>query len=144
MKPELITLDEIADNRGWFKELFHDCEQVNMSHSKRGVFRGFHYQLAPYQQTKKLYVVDGLIEDIVINLQSKEVYHFKLAKGDALYVPNNYAHGFVALEDSTILYGVDAPWHRNSERTINYKSVNAIKDLDFILSDNDKESEVLK
>ena len=123
MIPERMTTNRIHDNRGWFMEAMHGLAQVNMSYSKKGVLRGMHYQTKPYAQSKKIIVLDGLIEDVVVDLRTKQVYSFIMKKHDGLYVPSHYAHGFRALEDSRIMYGVDNVWDKSSERIIKFDTI---------------------
>ena len=144
-KPELVDIKKHYDHRGWFSEVMHECEQVNMSFSQRGVLRGMHYQEPPYAQTKKVMVLKGLIEDVIVNLKTKEVHNFVLAPFQGLYVPKHYAHGFRALEDSIIMYGTDEFYNPEADRVIHYNSI----DYDWgrgynILSDRDKDAPSLE
>ena len=117
-KPILIKKKKHSDNRGFFQEIFLSRElNFNVifsaiAHSKKNVIRGLHFQTLK-KQTKFIYVVEGRILDVVVNLSRKskqfgKIYKFTLSKGDILIVPNNYAHGYECLSKfCTVLYHLD-------------------------------------
>jgi dTDP-4-dehydrorhamnose 3,5-epimerase len=80
--------------------------QDNVSVSKKGVVRGLHYQKAPNSQGKLVRVLRGSICDVMMNIDTGEVTYTYLddKEFNAVYVPPNYAHGFQALEDDTLVY----------------------------------------
>ena len=65
------------------------------------------------KQTKIIYVVDGKILDVAVNLRKKsknfgKVYKFFLEKGDILVIPNFFAHGYECIsKNCSILYHLD-------------------------------------
>lgn len=140
----LLTPDKYDDNRGYFTETFNHefynkiipdflgtFVQDNESCSKKNVFRGFHWQAWPMQQSKLVRVVRGKIIDIVICLIKDSPDYgkyigFELSAENRkqLFVPRGYAHGFVSLEDDTIVnYKVDNYYSPNHERTLSYSAV---------------------
>tara|TARA_B110001450_G_C17652562_1_gene493907 strand:- start:1167 stop:1676 length:510 start_codon:yes stop_codon:yes gene_type:complete len=117
-KPTLYKSKMFFDKRGFFQEIFLK-KKVNSSplftaiaESKKNVIRGLHFQ-KKNKQTKLIYVAEGRILDVVVNLKKKsknfgKVYRFYLSKGDMLYVPNFFAHGYECLsKKSTIFYHLD-------------------------------------
>jgi dTDP-4-dehydrorhamnose 3,5-epimerase len=134
-----IPIKKFQDNRGYFMEglspndyysLRTDnkrdvylCE--NVSASKAGVFRGFHYQTPA--QNKLIKVLNGSILDFAVCIDTTSIYYLKcyrevLRAGDdyALWIPSNHAHGFLALEENTIIsYTVDSPYSSSGSKTIN-------------------------
>jgi len=121
------------DERGWFfefykEETFHSHNinyrfvQENQSFSRKGVIRGLHMQLPPYAQAKLATVITGRVLDVVVDLRkgSKtfgQVYQYVL-DGDSrnmLMVPEGFAHGFAALEDSIFSYKCSSPYNKLSE-----------------------------
>lgn len=135
---KLIEGRRFDDARGFFTELFKDEEmrdaglptfiQDNMSHSRRGVFRGMHLQLPPYGQAKLVRAVSGRIIDFVLDVDPTSEHYgeaigVELTADDcrALFIPAQYAHGFVALEDdSRVLYKVDAPYTPGHEQAYHF------------------------
>ena len=113
----LIEPSIYTDSRGYFAESFRldkledflgytiDFCQENESKSSRGVLRGLHYQAPPDAQTKGSPTFG---KHISVELSSDN----KLQ----LLVPRGFAHGFVALEDETILcYKVDNYYSSNND-----------------------------
>lgn len=111
-----------SDNRGWFFEFFKKNEfakagitdaftQENISFSKKGVVRGLHFQLPPYQQAKLVSVLQGKVLDVVVDLRKGSStfgkWHTCVLDSDKhnmLMVPEGFAHGFAALDDSLFIY----------------------------------------
>lgn len=130
------------DNRGSFTAF--DCkewEQTNVSiNPSKYTFRGMHYQTNP-PQTKYLKVVQGSIIDILYDLETKEVKTFHLGTEDAIIVDSKYAHGFLTLDDNTIVtYLVKGEYNPLSEHSIVWKEVDDIRD---IVLENCTESEIV-
>lgn len=110
------------DNRGWFVELYKEeilgkmgipikFVQDNLSFSQKGVIRGLHLQLPPFQQAKLVTVITGKVLDVVVDLRKNsptfgQVFTCILDSNlrNMLIVPEGFAHGFAALEDSHFLY----------------------------------------
>ncbi|MFZ9981118.1 MAG: dTDP-4-dehydrorhamnose 3,5-epimerase [Cyclobacteriaceae bacterium] len=111
-----------ADDRGWFMESFKASAfkevgidrtflQDNISHSKKGVLRGLHFQNPPYEQAKLVWVPEGSVLDVAVDLRKdSRTYgkYFKLILDsrlkNMLFIPEGFAHGFQALEDSLFHY----------------------------------------
>ena len=77
-----------------------------------------HFQKGEFAQTKLVTVLKGSILDVVMNMQTKEVYSFELCskKMDSLLVPNDFVHGFMTLENDTLVsYKVDNYYNKESE-----------------------------
>ncbi|HOO99461.1 MAG TPA: dTDP-4-dehydrorhamnose 3,5-epimerase [Bacteroidales bacterium] len=132
IKPDLFT-----DHRGYFFESFStvtyknsgisfDPVQDNESKSARGVVRGLHYQLRPYDQAKLIRVVEGKIYDVALDLRKDSPtygkwYGIELDSGakTQLFIPRGFAHGFSVLSETAIvLYKVDNVYNRGAERGI--------------------------
>jgi dTDP-4-dehydrorhamnose 3,5-epimerase len=70
-----------------------------------------HLQAAPYQEVKLVRCSRGAIYDVIIDLRPesptfKEHFGVELSadNGKALYVPEDFAHGFQTLEDNTEVF----------------------------------------
>lgn len=121
------------DNRGWFLEFYKETDfhlhgityqfpQVNLSYSKKGVIRGLHFQHSPWEQAKLVSVLQGKVIDVVVDLRKGsstfgKSYSCQLdaERHNQLMVPDGFAHGFAALEDSLFLYKSSNAYHRDSE-----------------------------
>ena len=110
-----------GDPRGAFFESFsartmeglglprHHWVQDNQSISKAGTLRGLHFQRPPHAQAKLVRVAQGRVLDVVVDLRHRSPTFGQHAKvlltaelGNVFYVPEGFAHGFVALEDDTL------------------------------------------
>jgi dTDP-4-dehydrorhamnose 3,5-epimerase len=134
-----------ADDRGWFMESFNETGftralqalglpaarrfvQDNHSSSKAGVLRGLHYQLPPHAQGKLVRVVQGAAYDVAVDIRRGSP-HFKRWVGvelsaenrRQLWIPEGYAHGFVALQDDTqFVYKTTDVYAPQCERSIRW------------------------
>jgi len=130
-KPFIFKKNRYFDKRGYFQEIFLEKELKKkikftaIAYSKKNVIRGMHFQLKN-KQTKIISVLSGKILDVAVNLEKKsknfgKVYYFILNEGDAVYIPNYYAHGYECLsKNSTILYHLDNYRDANNEHGIPY------------------------
>lgn len=97
--------------------------------SRKNVIRGLHFQIKN-KQTKLLYVVDGRILDVAVNLNRKsknfgKVYKFTLNAGEMIFIPNDYAHGYECLSSkSTVIYHLDKYRDSKNESGIIYDDKN--------------------
>ena len=132
----LLTPQVYSDQRGYFMESYNklkvgkmikdDFVQDNESLSKKNVLRGLHLQLPPHAQAKLIRVIKGSILDVAVDLRSEsDTYgqHFKhVLSGEnkkQLYVPKGFAHGFLTLEDDTLInYKCSNYYHSDSETSI--------------------------
>lgn len=115
----IITPKVFQDSRGYFFESFHRQKwedvlqthfvQDNESQSAKGVLRGLHFQKPPYAQAKLVRVIKGSVLDVAVDLRKKsptfgQYFKIILSAENKLqfFIPEGFAHGFVALEDQTI------------------------------------------
>lgn len=134
----LITPRRFADSRGYFEELFKtdayeragvrtDFVQDNLSFSHKGVVRGLHYQRAPHAQAKLVTVLSGRVIDVVADVRPESPTFGKYLQvelsaesGQQLLVPEGYAHGFEALEDTLFMYKCSGLYDKQAEGGVRY------------------------
>ena len=155
LKDLLILKTEIyKDKRGFFKEinkkkilkknLIFDC----LSRSKKNTIRGLHFQ-RKNPQGKFITVVEGEILDVAVDLRKNSKTfgkHFSIRmKYDSdfsIYIPENFAHGFVCLSKTcTLYYRCTNYRHKSSETTLKWNDLNLNIDWKIkkpILSKKDK------
>ena len=110
-----------SDNRGDLFEAYNDqvfsdygldlkFVQDNEAISKKGVLRGMHVNVK-HPQGKLIRVLDGEILDVVIDLRKDSstymtCYSVLLSNENKkqLYIPEGMGHGYLALQDSRILF----------------------------------------
>jgi dTDP-4-dehydrorhamnose 3,5-epimerase len=126
-----------ADSRGYFMESFNSDSyrkagiafvpvQDNESRSGRGVIRGLHYQLRPFDQAKLIRVIEGRILDVALDIRktSKTFGKWFGIELDSenkkqLFIPRGFAHGFSVLSEfATIQYKCDNLYRPGFERGI--------------------------
>ena len=158
---KLIEPDVFKDERGFFYESFNQRKfnrligqditfvQDNHSKSSKGVLRGLHYQEKPFAQGKLLRVIVGEIFDVVVDIRKESSTYgqwiseiISSEKHNQIWIPEGFAHGFVALKDNThVLYKTTNFYSKDHEKTIHWtkNEFNIIwpKDLLFSISKKD-------
>jgi dTDP-4-dehydrorhamnose 3,5-epimerase len=116
----LLELERFEDERGFFARTFDAAEfaerglnaavaQTSVSRNRRrGTLRGMHYQVPPAAEAKLVRCTRGAIWDVIVDLREESpscLRHFGVElsaeAGNALYVPELFAHGFQTLADDT-------------------------------------------
>ena len=114
----LIDLEPRDDERGFFARAWcademraHGLEpriaQGNVSYNRRrGTLRGLHYQAPPHAETKVVRCVRGAVYDVIVDLRHgsptfRQWFGETLTAENrrAMYVPEEFAHGFLTLQD---------------------------------------------
>ena len=145
------------DNRGFltaldvqklyknFPELkFNFKYQLISFNQKKNTFRGMHYQEKPFAQNKLILVHQGSIIDLAIDLNNDEndqILHYEISAGDAILIPNSYAHGFISLTDDVLLqYFMDCEFSEENYKGFNISEFleNEFQELDLIISEKDR------
>ena len=85
--------------------------QDNQSFSTAGVLRGLHFQNSPFAQGKLVRVIIGKVIDVAVDIRPNSPTFGKYEKfvldanlQNMVYIPEGFAHGFAALEDSIFSY----------------------------------------
>ena len=130
------------DDRGYFYENYNHrdfCDAIgqeitfvqdNISYSKKGVLRGLHYQKGEHAQAKLVSVLQGKIQDVVVDLCKDSPtfgQHVSMELSDEnkkqLFIPRGFAHGFLTLSESaTVFYKCDNYYCKDAEGGIGYAS----------------------
>jgi dTDP-4-dehydrorhamnose 3,5-epimerase len=129
-----------GDGRGFFVETYNKArfaeigialEFVQDNHSfsaETGTIRGLHFQVTPYAQAKLVRVVRGAIFDVVLDVRRSSPNFGKWTcltitaeRGEQVFVPEGFAHGFCTLEPNTeVLYKVSAFYSLEHEHGIRW------------------------
>lgn len=170
----IIEPSVFEDERGWFMESFNEKRfhdelkemglpvprpfvQDNHSFSRKGVLRGLHYQLPPHAQGKLVRVVRGAAFDVAVDIRPGSPTFGKWigielngANKKMLWIPEGFAHGFVALEDNTeFLYKTTDYYARDCERSLLWCDPDVgiewpLSTIEPILADKDKMAPILR
>ena len=149
-----------GDDRGWFMESFNQkvFEQIlkernldipkfvqdNHSCSQKNTLRGLHFQKAPYGQGKLVRVVQGKAWDVAVDIRPDSKTYGQWVGVELsgenhkqFWIPEGFAHGFVALEDNTqFLYKTTNYYNKDSEGAIIWNDPTL--DIDWSIDDLDK------
>lgn len=131
-----------TDERGDFQKIIHRdffeshglewsfAEQF-YSTSHKNVLRGMHFQAPPDDHVKLIYCTRGSAVDVLMDLRTNsstfgQCIDAKLKAGDgqSIYVPKGVAHGFLSLEDHTIIqYCVTTVHQPSSDKGILWNTI---------------------
>lgn len=157
----LVKPKVFGDSRGFFMESYKKSDffengidvefnQDNHSKSTKGVLRGLHYQAKPYGQAKLVRCSKGRIYDVAVDIRPNsdtfgEYVKVELSEDNKqmLFIPEGFAHGFVALSDEVeLLYKASGEYNPQADRGVlwNDKQINIDWNIDFepLLSDKDR------
>lgn len=135
----LIKPRVFPDSRGDFFESYAERDfmqagvpfrfvQDNQSRSHKNVLRGMHFQVGPFEQGKLVRVVSGSALDVATDIRKNspafsKSFSITLSGSNnlMLWIPPGFAHGFLALEDDTVvLYKCTTPYNKDSERGVRW------------------------
>lgn len=109
------------DARGNFIKNYHedlfldlglrtDWKEEFFTTSHAGVIRGMHFQVPPAQHAKLVTCIAGAALDVLLDLRSGPFFGRCISlwlsgeQGNAVYIPEGVAHGFLAQTEGTILH----------------------------------------
>ncbi len=159
---KLIELRTHEDHRGFFIQCYDEAvqevcgfevKQENISISKKNVLRGMHYQWNE-PMSKLVQCAHGKVVDFVLDIRKDsktfgESMSFILDNpSKLLLVPAGFAHGFISLEEGTIVkYHCSCYYNKQGEGSIdffdneiNLKNLLTIERKDVIMSKRDKQA----
>ena len=130
------------DLRGSFVKFFHadffkalglpNCfSEDYFSNSKKDVIRGMHFQTPPFDHEKLVFPLSGEIFDVAVDLRKSSPTFGKsfttilnASKGNALYLPKGFAHGFCSLSNESIVgYKVTSVYNATHDQGIRWDSI---------------------
>jgi dTDP-4-dehydrorhamnose 3,5-epimerase len=137
--PEVVLIepDVYSDARGEFFESFSakryaalglpsSFVQDNVSYSMRHTLRGLHLQSPPHGQGKLVFVHEGAVLDVVVDVRTDSptfgqwsATELSSSNHRQLYIPAGFAHGFcVTSERAIFAYKCTHPYVREAELSI--------------------------
>lgn len=127
------------DNRGCFFESYNEnvfrqlgidvtFVQENQSISAKNVVRGLHLQVPPFAQGKLVRVAKGAALDFAVDIRKNSPTYGKYVAAylseknyTQFWIPEGFAHGFVAQEDDTVfVYKTTNFYDKSSEMAIRW------------------------
>jgi dTDP-4-dehydrorhamnose 3,5-epimerase len=119
----VIDLEPNVDERGFFARAFCEREfaerglptrfpQCNVSRNHRlGTLRGMHFQPSAHAEAKLVRPMSGAIYDVIVDLRETSPtflqwigVELSAETGRALFVPGDFAHGFLTLAPATDVF----------------------------------------
>jgi len=136
----IVEPEKAYDERGFFARVWDARElevrglcgtwvQSSISfNEKAGTLRGMHYQAAPHEETKLITCTAGAVFDVIVDMRVdsptfREWFAFELTarNNTTLYVPEGFAHGFMTLEDKSVVeYHMSEDYHPASARGVRW------------------------
>ena len=114
IQPHMYPDDRGLYQKNYEKNIFAEngivCEFAESSdlYSAKGALRGLHYQTEK-SQAKLIHVISGVLFDVALDLRDDSPtfgkYHTELLKAEehkVVFIPEGFAHGFIALTDNTV------------------------------------------
>ena len=140
---KLVARQRMGDSRGFLSRLFcaeglatigwpKPIAQINHTHTAlRGTVRGMHLQHPPYAEIKLVSCIRGEVWDVAVDVRAGSPtflqWHaqcLSAANGQALLIPEGFAHGFQALTaDVELLYFHSATYNASAEAGLNPQDV---------------------
>lgn len=134
----IIDNFSIGDSRGRFtkifeKDIYHkggidfSLNETFCSVSAKNVIRGLHFQIHN-PQDKLVSVLQGIVWDVIVDLRmGSETFgkwtccELSADNHRAFYVPKGFAHGFLSLEDNSImLYQCEGVYDKETDSGIRF------------------------
>ena len=155
------------DSRGFYYESYNESNfdkyfgkinfiQDSESKSVKGVLRGFHFQRPPFDQSKLVRCVQGMVLDVVLDLRKKSSTFGKVESiilssenKKQLYIPRGFAHAYLVLSDTAVFsYKIDNVYAPDYECGVIWNDPSlsidwGINEVDLIISDKDKKLDLL-
>lgn len=146
--------NEIMDARGSFMKIFSknwnglnpvELEESFITRSIKGTTRGMHIQVGPTANWKIISVIEGRIFDVLVDIRKNSESYLDtmqkyISSGTIIILPPGIAHGFQAIENSTLIYFSSKSHDPQYDLGFSVKSLVLDWPLDFkIQSDRDRD-----
>lgn len=152
-----VHFGSFSDERGVFAKPFQlsefqrhglstDFNECYYSISKKGVLRGMHFQLPPFEHDKLVYCTKGEVIDVVVDLRkgsptykAYEIFQLNEESYFGVYIPIGCAHGFFSKTNDSILnYMVNSGYSPSHDSGVKWDSIGYKWPPDAVISDRDK------
>jgi len=133
----IIERSIIEDDRGFLSRFFceEDFKKIGFSQSikqinhtftkKKGSVRGMHFQKPPFQEIKIVKCIKGEVFDVAVDIRKGSPtflqWHGELLtadKGNSLYIPEGFAHGFQTLTNNCELLYIHSQFYEQDAEGI--------------------------
>ena len=155
---KLIETPKFEDKRGYFYKTYNyeEFKKISMnfipkeqffSVSNKNVLRGMHFQTKEYAHAKLVSCLTGKVLDVIVDLRINSEYYKNVISIEldsknpySLYVPIGFAHGFVRLQDNTLMqYLTSKVYNQSFDEGVHWKSINfKWPNEEYLVSKRDK------
>lgn len=129
----ILECRRFEDARGTFVKTFHEgifadqgisfaSREEFYSSSRKGVLRGMHFQTPPAQHAKLVTCLSGAVLDVAVDLRKGsetygqwEAVELSAANHLAFYIPEGLAHGFLSLQEESLMHYAVSSVHSPNE-----------------------------
>ena len=136
----VIHSKQLMDDRGGFIKIFNNevfeknkikfkIKESYYTVSQKDVIRGMHFQIPPHEHEKLVYVSNGKIIDVILDIRKSSATYGKFLSYELtdnnifLFIPKGCAHGFRANENNTIVTYLQSSCYEPSyDRGIKFNS----------------------
>lgn len=119
----------IADSQRRLLPVFH-VQDFFLSNSQTNVIRGIHLQVNEFASNRIIYVQEGRIMDVLVDLNIKvkkpmiiSEYLGPDEEYDAIYVPSGVAHGYEVIKQTSVMYLADKEYSPSHDKGFRYNSI---------------------
>lgn len=130
-----------VDGRGSFVKVFSknitaalpidfNIKEVFLTNSWKGVIRGMHFQIPPYDHNKLIVCLAGEVDDYILDLRRKSKTYGQTLKttlsetSNCVFIPRGCAHGFATLsEQAQLCYFIDSDYSPEHDKGILWNSI---------------------
>jgi dTDP-4-dehydrorhamnose 3,5-epimerase-like enzyme len=129
----------LADSRGSFHKILCETptnfttflfDEIYWSTSEKGVARGMHLQIPPFDGRKLVFATAGRVQDMVIDLRVgsptfNQLWQAELTPHSAgVLIPAGCAHGFLALEGpATLVYAQEGAYNQECDTGVSLTTI---------------------
>ncbi len=107
------------------KKIINNISQVTVTHSKKNVLRGLHFQY-PNLQGKLISVMNGKIFDVIVDIRKNSPNFGKWCKvildskkKNILWIPQGFGHGYLVLSTfADVIYKCDCKYYPKNQKEI--------------------------
>ena len=140
---KLIETPKFKDERGFFYKTYNyeefkkislnfKPEEQFFSVSNKNVLRGMHFQTKEYAHDKLVSCLSGKVLDVIVDLRINSEYYKNVISLEldsrnphSLYIPTGFAHGFVSLQDNSLMqYLTSRVYNQSFDQGVHWKSIN--------------------
>lgn len=144
---KVFSIVQNQDKRGYLTKFFSNdisnhikkilkkkftINEILISRSKNNVLRGMHFQKKPFSYDKIVFLIEGKITDVLLDLRknsrtfgkSKKII-LNSRKKNLIFIPSGIAHGFYVKSNSALVgYLLNKPYKKSLDAGVKFDSFN--------------------